>query len=323
MKHIRNFLPLIILLVVLTGCSNLNRSLIFATHTTVGLEIAISPHESNPVNIIIGYKRSESVINPVYDKKGTKTSAKDTNGNPIINSNKYRPEAYSVIAKLSGKINTDAKQAAAAEMSGAQWFATGKAATKLAEQPGIAGAVSGSPKIAKEAANELKFGSKFIKTNQVVAWRYLDVLYTSLDTLKNNDPVAGGHLNALNKLSEKYITIYDFVIYGISINSKTLEVKTNKDSPVIGAKNFGLILEYNGKLQSSIEALEFMAKSNKKMTFKGSSTDTPVEINTGMKNMFLAESNNQKELRQSFQQKIGAKSVVIDAANYLSSQLIN
>ena len=55
------------------GCENslLDRSLIFTTNTTLGVEVAISPADStSPVKLIIGYKRFEGVLNPVYHSHG-------------------------------------------------------------------------------------------------------------------------------------------------------------------------------------------------------------------------------------------------------------
>ncbi len=137
------------MLFVLTGCwenSLLDRSLIFSTHTTLGLEIAVSPAETSaPAKIIIGYKRSEGVLNPVYHSEGIHPG--NAGGTP-----KYRPEAYSVIAKIHGEVGAKAADTAEGTMSVAQWFATGEAAKILARQPGITAAVSGSSKIAEAEA---------------------------------------------------------------------------------------------------------------------------------------------------------------------------
>ncbi len=50
---------------VLGGCENslLDRSLVFATHTTLGLEVSVSPAAtSSPVKLLLGYERSEGVL---------------------------------------------------------------------------------------------------------------------------------------------------------------------------------------------------------------------------------------------------------------------
>ena len=153
------------MLFVLTGCwenSLLDRSLIFSTHTTLGLEIAVSPAEtSSPAKIIIGYKRAEGVINPVYHSKGITRAGKEetTTSNGVKKTittedgtARYRSEAYSVIAKIHGEVGATAADTAQGTMGVAQWFATGEAAKILARQPGIAAAVSGNSKIAEAEA---------------------------------------------------------------------------------------------------------------------------------------------------------------------------
>ena len=55
------------------GCENslLDRSLVFFTNTTLGVEVSVSPSDATaPVKLIIGYKRSEGVLNPVYHSQG-------------------------------------------------------------------------------------------------------------------------------------------------------------------------------------------------------------------------------------------------------------
>lgn len=193
-------IPISFLLCVLSlfmaGCSNslLDRSLVFSTGTTFGVEVAVSPAETqSPAKIIIGYKRFESVLNPVFydhraaprggnDKTTTATNisppatvpasqpnvqtvqtatapADQLIDNPPANAiakvnDYYRTNAYSVIAKFKGDANAGAGSNANGKLSVAQWFATGVAAETLAKQPGIAGAVSGSADIAEAAADD-------------------------------------------------------------------------------------------------------------------------------------------------------------------------
>jgi hypothetical protein len=65
------------------GCqkdSLLDRSLIFATHTTLGLEASIQPTDAatTPVSLVIGYKRTDGVLNPVYHSDGIETPDRKT-----------------------------------------------------------------------------------------------------------------------------------------------------------------------------------------------------------------------------------------------------
>jgi hypothetical protein len=322
MKKLISILIILISSGWFSGCSNLERSMIFSTHTTVGLEIAVSPQETQPVNIIIGYKRSEGVLNPVYDKEGLKAGTKDAEGKPVIANNKYRDKAYSVIAKLSGKLSAEAQKAAGAEMSGAQWFATGIAADNISGQPGIAGAITGSAKIAEAAAKEVRLGALLPKESKMIAWRYLDLVYTSLESLKDHDPVAGGHLNALNTLAKKYPSKSDFVLYSLTRDGQILFVKESKETDVGGAGTFGQLIIYQGKLKSSVSAISYALKKTG-IQFQADDQDKPIIINKGTKELLQAEMERQQTLDKSYQEKVGSEKTVIEAAKYLSDRLIS
>lgn len=187
------------------GCENslLDRSLVFFTNTTLGVEISVSPSDATaPVKLIIGYKRAEGVLNPVYHSQGVEApvttdesealtggssytdedtsksgsssySKKWSKSVPIPGGPKtirrYRTEAYSVIAKIAGEVQGKAGGSADGKLSVAQWFATGEAAILLANQPGIAGAVTGSSEIAKEAVQQARYGAGLTGEAQFVA----------------------------------------------------------------------------------------------------------------------------------------------------------
>lgn len=166
------------------GCTDslLDRSLVFATHTTLGVEVSVSPSEaSSPVKALIGYSRSEGVLNPVYHSKGVEAPATnetltrssssldaDADNRAISHSSyehrtttvigagtpdkplmvkRYRDNAYSVLAKISGRtkgaggVTSQAQAEAAMVLS--QWFATGKAAEELAKHPETTAALAG------------------------------------------------------------------------------------------------------------------------------------------------------------------------------------
>ncbi len=322
MKKLNSIIVILIFSGWLYGCSNLERSMIFSTHTTVGLEIAVSPQETQPVNIIVGYKRSEGVLNPVYDEEGIKAGKKDTEGNPVIANNKYRNKAYSVIAKLSGKLSAEAQKAAGAEMSGAQWFATGIAADNISRQPGIAGAVTGNAKIADAVAKEVRLGALLSEESKMIAWRYLDLIYTSLESLKDFDPVAVGHLNAMNTLAKKYPSKSDFNKYSITRDGKVLFIEESKETDVGGTGTFKQLIIYKGKLKSSINAIAYALK-NAGVQFKADAQDKSVNINKGTKELLQGEMERQQTLEKSYQESVGSEKVVIEAAKYLSDKLIS
>jgi hypothetical protein len=134
------------------GCQNLDRSLIFFTNTTTGLEISSSGTSSDPVKIVMGYKRQEGVINPVFDNTEGGTGGPNQDA-------RFRGEAYSVIAKYQGGADANAGNVKGGSTNG-QWFATGEAAKTLAAQPGIAAAVTGSAAVGEVAAKQAEAVNK-------------------------------------------------------------------------------------------------------------------------------------------------------------------
>ena len=156
-------------LVCSAGCGTVNRSMLFFTHTTIGIEVS-TRDPSNPIGAILGFKRAEGVINPVYDSEGIATTG----------GAKYRDEAYSVLATLRGKGSANAAANVGTEISGGQWFATGEAAKILARQPGIAGAISGSPDIAEAEAKIRGIAQGIPTSDQPVAFLAMDLAYEQL-----------------------------------------------------------------------------------------------------------------------------------------------
>lgn len=153
----------------LSGCDNVNRSLLFYTNTNFGLEVGIDPTQSSG-KILIGYKRAEGVVNPVYIPPcpaGTCGGCKACQAGGLLADRPnhfYRSEAYSVLAKLKGKATASGGAANQGEVSGggevAQWFATGKAAVILANNDYAPAALMGSSETAKAIAESGKLGSK-------------------------------------------------------------------------------------------------------------------------------------------------------------------
>src|SRR5947207_2393424 len=87
----------------LAGCKNtlIDRSLIFSTQTSFGLEVSVNPSETDsPAKLQIGYKRTEGVLNPVYHNLDAEKSAATPDRKVT---DYYLKEAYSVIAKFEGK----------------------------------------------------------------------------------------------------------------------------------------------------------------------------------------------------------------------------
>lgn len=202
----------------LTGCrenSLLDRSLLFATHTTMGLEIAVSANEiDSPVKILIGYKRSEMVLNPVYHSEGVVSPAmKETpkmmgeggaatlviTSEPVskhpVKIKRYRKNAYSVLAKIATKTVGLAGNQASADLALSQWFATGEAAIILAQHPETARALSGSSSPGRNLESQLSPTGGIY--NDVVVSAIYEVLK---DLADKGDLAAAGHVAALDAL---------------------------------------------------------------------------------------------------------------------------
>lgn len=241
----RAILPAAIAVCCLTaGCENslLDRSLVFFTNTTIGIEVSVSPSDATaPVKLIIGYKRAEGVLNPVYHSQGVEEpvttdesealtggsshSDKDTSKSGSSSYSKkwsksvaipggpktirrYRTEAYSVIAKIAGEVQGKAGGSADGKLSVAQWFATGEAAKILANQPGIAGAVTGSSEIAKHAADEARFGKKLPESMTRRAVLFLGEMYDHFGKLGTaGDETARQHRAKLDAMTTELLTL--------------------------------------------------------------------------------------------------------------------
>jgi hypothetical protein len=185
---------------MLLGCrenSLMDRSLVFATNTTFGLDVGVSPEAGDPGHITIGYKRSEGVLNPVFFNHdaadGTATSSDSRKTDDY-----YLDEAYSVIAKFQG----DAKGtqgSAEGRVVLSQWFATGKAADELAKHGGAAALVDG-----RNAAGLLEKLSADGETESQARVRY-DFLVTVYEALRNweqaDDNSARKHVDDLDRLA--------------------------------------------------------------------------------------------------------------------------
>jgi len=210
----------------LSGCGEnrlIDRSLVFATHTTMGLELSVSPAEtSGPVNMILGYKRTEGVINPVYHSEGIETPDQEIHTPPEAGTAsvtttgrrpRYREESYSVIAKFAGETGGSADKITSAGMSVAQWFATGEAAKTIAGQPGIAGAVTGSSEIAEAAAKEPFLTMRDARGKQI-AFTLLNPIYLELRRLgdEGNDSWANALADNMDTIKPDQLQ-YDFQKY--------------------------------------------------------------------------------------------------------------
>ncbi len=143
MKYLRYLASLALAvtsLATLAGCENTQRSMVFFTGTTLGVEIAVEPNATSPAKFIVGYKRAEGLMDPIMDDAEDSTN--------LARRYKIRDNAHSVLAKLEGKVSGGRNA-----VMGSQWFASGLAAEILAQNPATAVAlVAGSGNNAANAA---------------------------------------------------------------------------------------------------------------------------------------------------------------------------
>lgn len=159
--HRMGIAVLLCLPAVLTGCQNtlVDRSLIFSTGTTLGLEVSASPTDASaPAKIVLGYKRAEGVLNPVFYNHNSDalinarpSDARVVGSEEFTTQDYYLPQAYSVIAKFEGTASAKAAATVDGGIGLSQWFATGPAAEILAES-GAAAVLTDNAGVARAAA---------------------------------------------------------------------------------------------------------------------------------------------------------------------------
>jgi len=120
-------------LTAMTGCQNLNRSMVFSTGTTIGVELSTSPASDAPLQLVFGLKRAEILIDPVLSGEGADV---------------VEPSSHSVIAKLAGRVDALTGNG----VHGSQWFASGRAAELLAVNPMSAASLTNDPQVADAIA---------------------------------------------------------------------------------------------------------------------------------------------------------------------------
>lgn len=133
---------------MMAGCENLNRSLVFSTGTTIGVEIGVKPQSEASINLLIGYKRAEVLFDPVMEDVPVAIPAAANEGEGDGNGDdggaagiiapgtmyKIKENPHSILAKLLGDVKGSAKTGseAGAGITVSQWFASGRAAEILA-----------------------------------------------------------------------------------------------------------------------------------------------------------------------------------------------
>jgi len=254
------FVPVVVVLHLLTGCENslIDRSLIFATHTTLGLEVAVGgPAETavSPVKLIVGYKRSEGVLNPVYDREYISTVGTDDSGAQ----DKYRKQAYSVVAKLVGETKASAGSQVEGAMGISQWFATGRAADIIARNDAIAAAVTGNTGIAEALAKMPARAERLEGLNEDYALIVVGQIYNALGALQEEEPEAEEHVQRLDLFASLVLPL-SFTKYKFGVGPFKDQVIEESVDSVAG---FTGLISFIAEMKRSVKTLtEALAKDS-------------------------------------------------------------
>lgn len=154
----------------LGGCSSLgdhNDVLLFGTDTKFALDVSADATSGGTPSVTLGYKRKEAVWMPLLTNGPCRNPSppaycsdpkRDTEASRYIGSageaKDARKDAYSVFASFGANLKGDANGSAHATVGLAQFFATGIAAQKLAENPQAANVLSVQPEATGKAIAE-------------------------------------------------------------------------------------------------------------------------------------------------------------------------
>ena len=286
---------------LLNSCVS-DRHLLFFTNTSFGLEVGGDPASGAP-KIAIGYKRQEGTVFPVYDVSEEFTGTTGLWGTPVKVKGGLVDTAYSVIAKYAG-----GAQAGDAEMSNAQWFATGEAAKSLAVQPGIAGAVTGNARIAEAATNQ----TAILIDGSIPSNIKRSALWTAFEFVANADtPEADALESRLTGFALRYKTP-KVELYSITQRSPIVVSKTEANAP-LSKDDYTLINLYSGALEDSIDAIQaLLVDPMAKEEDQQSSPDST------RREELLRERDQQKELLVEFDENLRKSEEVRDVLAFFA-----
>jgi hypothetical protein len=296
--------PLPLLAVLLSGCTG-SGHLVFFTNTSFGMEVSGDTATQTP-RIVMGYKRQEGVLMPVYDER-KRSEEKVENGNTIVKTEgQLCDEAFSVIAKYVGGGTAGGQS----RMSNSQWFATGPAAINLSKAPGIAGAMADNPDVAEAAAKE----SQFLSSRELSSELKTATLFAAFLTLEKTDtPKAREMLARVTSFATKHKK-QEFTQYLLDTDAKTFDGK--KD--IIIASNTWQVLEtYRQNLNDSITAL---GKVLSDASYKEAGA-TPARPNEARLGELVKERDAQALRLQRFDDSVRKEPAIIEALIFLADLL--
>jgi len=188
----------------------------------------------------------------------------------------------------------------------------------LASQPGIAGAVTGSAEVAREATRQAEFGSAFLREERTAAFALLHDVYGVLADRRDmaGDRKAAELVADLDRVGEQIGTVLDFTNYKLS-DDVTL-TSTEMDTLPVPPKGFQRVLSYHGTLDESRKALSTIIEGisqNETCTLNGTT------IGPEMVEPLKKRQAEQQQLLEEFENRIGRDSSVLAAVDYFCELL--
>jgi hypothetical protein len=242
---------------LLTGCDNLNRSMVFFTGTTFGVEIAVEPQTSTPAKLVLGYKRAEGLFDPVIE---------DCNGNTKT----IKESPHSVLAKFTGSA-----EGGAANSSLSSWFASGRAAEILAAN-GAAGVLTDNSEI---AASLSRLGGKLPTDESAVVSAFIGHVYTQLPGMKSST-AAVDHKANLDEFAKSlsYPELPGYSFQGSELRTENVD----KVQAIDAQSDFNKVIARLATLRTSYAALVQAKHAGDKATLPNGITPSNIDsaINT-------------------------------------------
>lgn len=239
MKRILKFGILSISLLFVSGCDNANRSMVFFTGTTLGIEIAFEPNSAAPAKFIIGYKRAEGLMDPVMEDAATAGdyTIKDT--------------SHSVLAKIAGEVRSGTGPNNPG-LVGAQWFAAGEAANILARHPATAVMMTNDPAVAREAVKAQQFGASMKGLNAQFAKMVLNQIEFALSQLVSTNSEAQRHIDELASIAQAQLPVGQYSAFSWNASNSTIQ----ESAQSVPARNLAALISYGSSVGTYAKELK-------------------------------------------------------------------
>lgn len=229
----------LIAILLQTGCANVERSMIFATGTTVGLDVSTEAGTPYPVRFVLGYRRAEILLDPVMTGPV----------GPTATNTQITPDSHAVLAKLTGRISSGT------EVTGGQWFASGEAAIELAKHPATAAALTNDPQAVAQAISAMDFKGAPMESSE-----YYEAMYIYLHAKASASPAdaqSKKQTDALNQSASSLISaLNDSALYDYNQTTTQLSKSRTSLKGLAGGDAFKDLLEMLKQCTASRDELK-------------------------------------------------------------------